>query len=170
VLPAEPTAVLEAAGFSRGEVEAAGMTRDSRWSGRVCFEWKDELGRLSSMWGRAVTGEEPKYLVLSGGSPALFGADVAVGAARRRRPAHGVVVVEGMFDVLSLRAVGIDEVAGVEERVDLVRLHVERVDVDLDAGKLELHLHDLAAPFPPLPPPPQEDDPDGDEAPEEAES
>ena len=45
-----------------------------------------------------------------------------------------------------------------EERVDLVRLLVERIDVDLDAGKLELHLHDLAAPFPPAPPPPQQDD------------
>jgi site-specific DNA recombinase len=54
-----------------------------------------------------------------------------------------------------------------EERVDMVRLLIERVDVDLDAGKLELHLHDLAAPFPPLPPPPQEEDKGGDEAPEE---
>lgn len=56
-----------------------------------------------------------------------------------------------------------------EERVDLVRLLVARIDVDLDAGKLELHLHDLAAPFPPLPPP-EGDDPDGDEAPEKAAS
>jgi len=56
-----------------------------------------------------------------------------------------------------------------EERVDLVRLLVERVDVDLDAGKLELHLHDLAAPFPPLPPFAQ-DDQEGNEAPEEAAS
>jgi hypothetical protein len=35
-----------------------------------------------------------------------------------------------------------------EECVDLVRLLVERVDVDLDAGRPDLHLHDLAAPFP----------------------
>lgn len=113
-LPAEPTAILEAAGFSRGEVEAAKLKRDFRWERRVCCGWKDELGRLSSMWGRAtVGGEEPKYLVLAGGSPPLFGADVALLAARRRRPVHGVVVVEGMFDVLSLRAAGVEEVAGV---------------------------------------------------------
>jgi site-specific DNA recombinase len=40
--------------------------------------------------------------------------------------------------------------------------------VDLDVAKLEPHLHDLAAPFPPLAP--TEDDQDGDEAPEEAAS
>lgn len=113
VLPAEPTAVLKAAGFSKGEVEAARIERDSRWASRVCSEWKDEHGRANSMWGRTVTGEEPKYLVLSGGSPALFGAEVALPAARRRRPEHGAIVVEGMFDTLSLRAAGFDEAAGV---------------------------------------------------------
>jgi len=61
------------------------------------------------------------------------------------------------------------DVLAPEERLDLVRLLVERIDVDLDEGKLELHLHDLAAPFPPLPPP-AEGDQQADEAPEEASS
>jgi DNA primase len=113
LLPAEPTEILQAAGFSRGELEATKIKRDGRWVGRVCCEWKDEFGRLRSMWGRTVSEDEPKYLVLAGGSPPLFGAEVAIPAVRRRRPAHGVVVVEGMFDVLSLRAAGLDEVAGV---------------------------------------------------------
>ena len=37
-----------------------------------------------------------------------------------------------------------------EERVDLLTLLIDRIDVDEPAGKLELHLHDLAGPFPPL--------------------
>jgi len=39
------------------------------------------------------------------------------------------------------------DVLAPEERLDLVRLLVERIDADLDAGKLEPHLHDLAAPL-----------------------
>lgn len=37
-----------------------------------------------------------------------------------------------------------------EERVDLLALLIDRIEVDEPAGKLELRLHDLAAPFPPL--------------------
>jgi len=62
------------------------------------------------------------------------------------------------------------DVLAPEERVDLVRLLVERIDVDLDAGKLELHLHDLAAPFPPAPPPAPQEDQSGAEATAEAAS
>ena len=56
------------------------------------------------------------------------------------------------------------DVLAPEERLDLVRLRVERIDVDLDEGKLDLHLHDLAAPFPPVPAPEGSDDPDAEEA------
>lgn len=112
-LPAEPVEILEKAGLSREEIGAARIVRDTRWRDRVCCMWRDELGRLSSMWGRATGGEEPRYLVLSGGAPPLFGADLAFAAARRSKEPHGVVVVEGMFDVLSLRASGSDEVVAV---------------------------------------------------------
>ena len=37
-----------------------------------------------------------------------------------------------------------------EERVDVIHLLVDSVQVDLAAGKLELRLHDLADPFPPV--------------------
>ena len=37
-----------------------------------------------------------------------------------------------------------------EERVELLRLLIDHIDVDEPAGKLDLHLHDLAAPFPPI--------------------
>jgi site-specific DNA recombinase len=47
------------------------------------------------------------------------------------------------------------DVLAPEERLDLVRLLVERIEVDLEEGRLDLHLHDLAAPFPPVPPPDQ---------------
>lgn len=113
LLPAEPVDLLERAGFSKEEVAASRIVRDTRWRGRVCSPWKDELGRLSSLWGRAVVDDDPKYLVLAGGSPAFFGADVAVAAARRSKAAHGVVVVEGMFDALALRSAGLDEAAAV---------------------------------------------------------
>jgi len=56
------------------------------------------------------------------------------------------------------------DVLAPEERLDLVRLRVERIDVDLDAGKLDLHLHDLAAPFPPVPDPEASDEPGAEEA------
>ena len=35
-----------------------------------------------------------------------------------------------------------------EERVDLLHLLIDHIDVDEPKGKLDLHLHDLAAPFP----------------------
>lgn len=45
-----------------------------------------------------------------------------------------------------------------EERVDLLALLIERIEVNQPAKKIKLRLHDLAAPFPPL------DDAAGDEA------
>ena len=46
---------------------------------------------------------------LAGGAPPFFGADVAFAAYRKSRPDHGVIVVEGMFDALTLRAHGLPE-------------------------------------------------------------
>ncbi|MBZ0253629.1 MAG: recombinase family protein, partial [Candidatus Methylomirabilis sp.] len=46
-----------------------------------------------------------------------------------------------------------------EERLELLRLLIERIDIDEPAGKLLIAFHDLAAPFPALAPPPDDDPP-----------
>ncbi len=46
-----------------------------------------------------------------------------------------------------------------EERLELLRLLIERIDIDEPAGKLQIAFHDLAAPFPALAPPPDDDPP-----------
>jgi DNA primase len=112
-LTVEPTEVLLAAGFSRAEIEKAGVVRDLRFVGRLCCVWRDENGRARSLWGRSLNGEEPKYLVLAGEVPPLFAADTGLLAARRGRRPEGVLVVEGMMDPLSLREAGFEHVVAV---------------------------------------------------------
>ena len=96
-LETEPTELLRKLGFSQHDIDASGIVRDSRLQGRVGCVWNDAYGRPASLWGRATDGQEPKYLVLAGGAPPLFGADVAFAAYRKSRPDHGVVVVEGLL-------------------------------------------------------------------------
>ena len=46
-----------------------------------------------------------------------------------------------------------------EERLELLRLLIDRIDIDEPAGKLQIAFHDLAAPFPALATPPDDDPP-----------
>jgi len=106
-LPGEPSELLRRAGFTESDVRRAGIVRDTRWQGRVVCAWREVSGEATSLWGRAVDDDDDvKYLVLAGGSPVLFGADDALWRARRAGGA-GIVVVEGMFDQLGLRSVGV---------------------------------------------------------------
>src|SRR5207248_7859866 len=107
--------LLERSGYGEDEIKASGVVADSRWAGRLCGAWRDDYGRVGTLWARALdatTDAETRYLYLRG-------------AGRTNLPPYGfsdaspggpgvsaeIVVVEGLIDVHQLRARGIDNVA-----------------------------------------------------------
>jgi len=107
--------LLERTGYGEGEIKASGVVADSRWPGRLCGAWRDDYGRIGTLWARALDdteNAESRYLYLRG-------------AARTNLPLYGLsdtfprihgapgqlVVVEGLIDVHQLRARGIGNVA-----------------------------------------------------------
>lgn len=106
---------LAAAGYSEEEIERAGVHADSRWPGRLCGGWKDERGRVRTLWARVPSpGEAPgsKYLYLRGASradlPPYGWSDLSTQPPSSRRE---LLIVEGLLDVHHLRARGIANVA-----------------------------------------------------------
>jgi DNA primase len=106
--------LLERAGYSKAETRAAGILADTRWPGRLCGAWRDEYGRIATLWARALDDAEgagTRYLYLRGASradlPPYGLSDVLPGG----RPPREIALVEGLIDVHQLRARGIDNVA-----------------------------------------------------------
>ena len=130
---------LHAQGFAMNELERSGLLHDARWEGRLVGPWRDRRGNIVTFWARAVTPDAtPKYLYLKGGSKTVpFG--------MHRVKGRDVIITEGIFDVLSLHARGVDNVVGLggsqladEMPAALRRCGVETVTVHLDydpAGK-----------------------------------
>src|SRR5207249_3729665 len=61
--------VLEHAGYREAEITASGILADSRWPGRLCGAWRNEHGRIGTLWARALDDAEaasPRYLYLGG--------------------------------------------------------------------------------------------------------
>lgn len=126
-----------------GEIEESGLLADRRWPGRVCGAWRDERGRVRTLWARTLEGAtDPgsKYLYLRGASrtglPPYGLSDVIGQPSAERRE---LVLVEGLLDVHQLRAHGIVNVAalggtGIHSAVfeRIACLGVERVTVCLD--------------------------------------
>lgn len=134
---------LERLGYPLKEIAAAGVLADSRWPGRLCGAWRDEHGRVGTLWARSVKDAEQadsRYLYLKG-------------ATRTNLPPYGLsdvlrlsphaprdlVMVEGVMDLHQLRARGIENVTALGgtsvngstfER--LHRLGVESVTLCLD--------------------------------------
>ncbi|MEM7495131.1 MAG: DnaB-like helicase C-terminal domain-containing protein [Myxococcota bacterium] len=127
------TSRLLAQGFSTGELEQSGLLHDARWEGRLVGPWRDRRGNAVNFWARAVTPDAtPKYLYLKGGSKAVpFGMHLV--------KSKEVIVTEGIFDVLSLHARGLDNAVGLggsqlgdEVPKSLRRCGVETATVHLD--------------------------------------
>jgi hypothetical protein len=141
VPPAAVTrAALTNAGHSAGEIDAAGVLADSRWPGRLCGAWRDERGRIATLWARTLAETGTRYLYLRGatrsGLPPYGLTDVLSAGYEARRD---LVLVEGVMDVHQLRAHGIENAAALGglsitastfER--LSRHGVERVTLCLD--------------------------------------
>jgi DNA primase len=112
--PASTRELLERTGYGEDEIRASGIVADSRWPGRLCGAWRDDYGRVGTLWVRALdeaADAKTRYLYLRG-------------AARTNLPPYGlsdassgdgvpaeIVVVEGLIDVHHLRARGIESVA-----------------------------------------------------------
>ena len=133
---------LRAMGHSAFDIAGAGVLADSRWPGRIAGAWRDEYGRIGTMWTRALqeSNAGSRYLYLRGGRRAglpPYGLSEAL--SQRGTAQAEVVLVEGFFDVHQLRARGIANVAalgGTGARSEmferLARLGIERVTLCLD--------------------------------------
>lgn len=106
---------LKSAGYSAEKIADSGVHADRRWPGRLCGAWRDERGRVRTLWARAVSAGEPtdsKYLYLRGatrtGLPPYGWSDLSAQPAPSRRE---LLIVEGLLDVHHLRARGIANVA-----------------------------------------------------------
>jgi DNA primase len=107
--------VLEGAGYTEAEIEASGVLADSRWPGRLCGAWRDDYGRIGTLWARTLNNAEDagsRYLYLRGAARTNlppYGLRDAL-ASDRRAPRE-LVLVEGLLDVHQLRARGIENIA-----------------------------------------------------------
>lgn len=119
---------LKALGYTAEEVGASGLvtTREgaplNSWMGRVVFPWRDERGRIVTVAARDTTGkveDSLKYLYLRDHEKGTaFGLDVAVRSETARR--EGLVLMEGLLDVVLLQALGVDNVAALGGAGDLL--------------------------------------------------
>ena len=141
--PKQTREVLTRAGHDEEEIAQSGVLADSRWPGRLCGAWRNEYGRVGTLWARTLSDSgagDTRYLYLRGASrgdlPPYGLSDVLAGSRELRRD---VVLVEGVMDLHQLRAHGFDNVAalgglGIQvptfER--LVHLGVERLTLCFD--------------------------------------
>jgi hypothetical protein len=133
---------LRASGYSEREVAESGVVSDSRWPGRLCGGWRDEHGRIKTLWARSLQ-ESPsgpdRYLYLRGANRSNlppYGLSWVLKETPRPRD---LVLVEGLLDVHHLRSRGIKNVVALGgtavrpttfER--LARLGFESVSLSLD--------------------------------------
>jgi hypothetical protein len=132
---------LRSSGYSEAEIRQSGVVADSRWSGRLCGGWRDERGRIKTLWARSLdpAADGVRYLYLRGASRTNlppYGLSWVLKESPRPRD---VVLVEGLLDVHHLRARQITNVvalggtavrAAIFER--LARWGFESVTISLD--------------------------------------
>lgn len=100
---------LRSSGYSDREIAQSGLLGDSRWPGRLCGAWRDERGRIRTLWARTIdpSAADTRYLYLRGASRVNlppYGLSAVINETPRPRD---VVLVEGLLDVHHLRARGI---------------------------------------------------------------
>lgn len=135
--------VLTRAGYGGADLAEAGILADSRWPGRLCGAWRNQYGRVGTLWARTLSdagAADSRYLYLRGASrtdlPPYGLSDVMANGPEARRD---LVLVEGVMDLHQLRARGIENVValgglGVQSRTfeRLARVGVERVTFCFD--------------------------------------
>lgn len=84
------------AGVDLSELRLVGLA-DAHGASRIVGAWRDSHGTLVAVFGRRLRGGGPKYLCSTGPRPPLFGLPL-------QAPAPALVLVEGIFDALALRA------------------------------------------------------------------
>jgi DNA primase len=144
VVPAGPSArdCLRASGYSEQEIAASGVVSDSRWPGRLCGGWRDEGGRIKTLWARSLK-ESPsgsdRYLYLRGATRSILPPYGLSWVLKEKPRPPDVVLVEGLLDVHHLRSQGIKNVVSLGGTAvrpttfeDLVRLGFESVSLIMD--------------------------------------
>jgi len=135
--------LLERGGHQLNEIAAAGILADKRWPGRLCGAWRNEHGRIGTLWTRTLDDtdhDDTRYLYLKDATrtklPPYGLADLLRRPPEARRE---LVLVEGLLDVHQLRAHGIDNIAALggtgaspDTFEQLHRLGVETVTLCLD--------------------------------------
>jgi hypothetical protein len=104
---------LRSSAYSTVEIEQSGVLADSRWSGRLCGAWRDERGRIKTLWARSVdpSDDTVRYLYLRGASRTNlppYGLSSVLNETPRPRE---IMLVEGLLDVHHLRARQVTNVA-----------------------------------------------------------
>ena len=140
--PEQSARALRDKGYSTAEVTRAGLVADPRWAGRILGAWRDERGKVGTLWARTVTDAEssaPRYLYLRGTSRAALPPYGLSEIVATRGTRGDLVLVEGLFDIHQLRSRGIINVAalgGTSARPQtferLANLGFERVTLCLD--------------------------------------
>jgi Toprim-like len=117
VVPAPRAArdCLRSSGYSDAEIQQSGVLADSRWPGRLCGAWRDERGRIKTLWARSLEPSDDgvRYLYLRGASRTNlppYGLSWSLKETPRPRD---VLLVEGLLDVHHLRSTGYKAVAAV---------------------------------------------------------
>jgi hypothetical protein len=85
--------------LAQAELHALGLT-DAHWANRIVGPWRNAHGELAAIFGRRLGGPGPKYLCSRGRRPPLFGLPLP-------NPSPALVLVEGLFDAVALRSIGI---------------------------------------------------------------
>lgn len=139
-------------GHNKTDIVHAGMTversvgqdqRYDRFRNRLMFPVHDAQGRLCGFAGRTMAGDDAKYMNSSDGmlfhkSQLLFNMHRAKDAMRK---ADRAVVVEGYFDVLAARRVGVEHVVAAcgtaltQDHARLLRRAVSTVVLCFDSDK-----------------------------------
>src|SRR3989344_4518631 len=141
-------------GHSRTEILAAGLGLQSDFNGtvrdrfrhRLMFPIHDHQGRLIGFGGRTMGNDSAKYMnspdgILYHKSAVFFGLHTAIESAREKGE---IILVEGYFDVLACRRVGLMHTVAccgtalTEEHAKILKRYVDEVILCLDqdiAGK-----------------------------------
>ncbi|MEJ7569226.1 MAG: toprim domain-containing protein [Gaiellaceae bacterium] len=105
---------LDACGYSQLEVAQSGVLADGRWTGRLCGAWRDEQGKIRTLWARSLRESDTstRYLYLSGATRSGL-LPYGLSEVLRQPPPERreLVLVEGLLDVHHLQARGFPSIA-----------------------------------------------------------